>query len=203
MANVAQAPITFQGPTTVATGTSTQIIQYNSTGTTNGFTAGNFALISPESNILNGVRFSVKYSGWYKSHGASQAVALGLNLNAYTSATAPTGNGTATCTPVSSGPLLAGTTYNFSFSQDFIGTSQASTVVGSNPVVLFAAAPVTYSAGTTAIACTFAGPSQTEPITGVNNTISWPLAQFYATFADAVSDTTATLALTEFYMQVS
>src|SRR5580698_7391516 len=116
---VAPAPVQFSGPYTVLTGTSVQYIPTTAAGVTAGLPSGNFALTAPESNLLNGSKFSVVFGGWFKSHGTSQTLAVGLYCNPFTSATAPTGNGTLTsATATASGTLTAGTYYDFSFTQD-------------------------------------------------------------------------------------
>ena len=201
MPNIAQAPVLFSGPYTVLTGTSVQYIPFTSAGVTAGYPSGNFTLVSPESNFLNGANFTVNFSGWFKSHGTSQTLAVGLYCNPYTSATAPTGNGTLTsATATASGTLTTATYYDFTFSQKMFGEANANTLTFETPVIYIAGASVSQAANTTPLAVTFASSSQTEPITGVNNTNNWPLANFYVGITDGVSDTTATLQLTEFYI---
>jgi hypothetical protein len=204
MPNLAQAPVQFSGPYTVLAGTSVQYIPVTSAGVTAGYPSGNLALIAPESNLLNGTRFKVNFGGWYKSHGTSQTLAVGLYCNPYTSATAPTGNGTLTsATAVASGTLTTATYYDFVFSQEMFGEANANTLTFFTPTIYIAGASVTQAANTTPLAVTFASASQTEPITGVNNTVDWPLANFYVGITDGVSDTTATLQLTEFYISAA
>jgi hypothetical protein len=201
MANIAQAPVQFSGPYTVLTGTSVQYLPFTSAGVTAGYPSGNFTLITPEANLLNGTRFKVNFSGWYKSHGTSQTLALGLYCNPYTSSTAPTGNGTLTTgTATASGTLTAGTYYDFSFQQEFFGEANANTLTCFAPTIYIAGVAVSQTANTTPITVTFTTAIQTEPITGINNLVNWPLAQFYVGITDGVSDTTATLQLTEMFI---
>jgi hypothetical protein len=201
MANIAQAPVQFSGPYTVLTGTSVQYIPTTAAGVTAGLPSGNFFLTAPQSDLLNGASFRVRFGGWYKSHGTSQTLALGLYCNPFTSSNNPTGNGTLTsATAVASGTLTAGTVYNFYFNQEFFGDSTAGTLSFGTPTILIAGAGVTQASSTTPLAVTFASGSQTSPVTGINTTYDWPLANFYVGITDGVSDTAATLQLTEFYM---
>jgi hypothetical protein len=201
MANIAQAPVEFSGPYTVLTGTAVQYIQTTAAGVTAGLPSGNFFLTSPQSDLLNGERFVVQFSGWFKSHGTSQTLAIGLYANPFTSSSNPTGNGTLTsATAVASGTLTAGTYYDFTFSQVMFGESNANTLTFGTPTIYIAGAAVTQAQNSTPLAVTFGNASQTEPITGINNTFDWPLANFYVAVTDGVSDTTATLQLTEFFI---
>ena len=201
MANIAQAPVAFSGPYTVLTGTSVQYIPTIAAGVTAGLPSGNFFLTTPQSDLLNGARFKVSFGGWYKSHGTSQTLAVGLYCNAFTASTNPTGNGTLTsATAVASGTLTAGTFYDFVFSQEFFGDANANTLTCFTPSIYIAGASVTQAQNSSPIAVTFASGSQTSPVTGINTTYDWPLANFYVGITDGVSDTTATLQLTEFYV---
>jgi hypothetical protein len=200
MANIAQAPVQFSSYTTLS-GTSVQIIPVNAAGVLAGLASGNFPLISPQSDLLNGERFKVNFGGWVKAHGTSQTFAVGLYCNPYTSSTAPTGNGTLTsATATASGTLTAGTFYDFVFSQEFFGDANANTLTCLTPSVYIAGATLSQAQLSTPIAVTFASASQTSPITGVNTTYDWPLANFYVGVTNSVSDTTETLQLTEFYI---
>jgi hypothetical protein len=201
---IATAPVAFSGPYTVLTGTAVQYLPFTAAGVTAGNPSGNFKLIATESDLLNGVDFSMTFAGWFKSHGSSQTLAVGLYCNPYTSATAPTGNGTLTsATATASGTLTAATTYDFFFTQKFVGSSNSGTLTFQTPTIYIAGASVSQAANTTPLAVTFVTSSQTEPITGINNSFVWPLADFYVGITDGVSDTTATLQLTEMYLSQS
>ena len=203
MANIANAPVVFSGPYTTLTGTGVQYIPTTAAGVTAGLPSGNFFLTGPQSDLLNGSAFTVNFSGWYKSHGTSQTLAIGLYCNPFIASTNPTGNGTlTTVTAVASGTLTAGTTYDFSFSQRIFGEANANTLNFFNPVVSAAGGNIitTQTGLATPLAVTFASASQTSPITGINITYNWPLANFYVAITNGVSDTAATLQLTEFFI---
>lgn len=193
------APVLFS-LTTSATGTSAQSFQVSSAGVSAGLTAGNFYLDSPSSNLLNGRRFVVTAAGWVKAHGASNTFAPGLQIYPWntTVAGARTAAGTATFTPVASGQLIAGTFYDFVVTQQFFGEANANTLTCFAPVVYVGGTVVTIASTAAAQTVAFASSSQTEPITGINNTTDYPLASFTCTFANTVSDTTATAQLTYF-----
>lgn len=201
---VAQAPVAFSGPMTSASGTSNQIFQVTSAGTSAGLAAGNFYLDSPSSNLLNGRLFEVVYGGWAKAHGATQGLYMGLQIFPWNTSVsgAKTASGTNTYTPLTSASLTAGTFYDFQVSQKFFGDANANTLTCFAPVVYVAGAAVTISAVASAVTVAFASASQTEPITGINNTTDYPLASFAAYFINGVSDTTETLQLTQFSLQV-
>jgi len=204
MANIAQAPVSFSGPYTILTGTAVQYLPFTAAGVTAGYPSGNFTLISPEANLLNGTRFKVQFGGWFKSHGTSQTLALGLYCNPYTSATAPTGNGTLTTgTATASGTLTTATYYDFFFEQEMFGEANANTLTFAAPTIFTAGVAVSQTANTTPLAVTFTTANQTEPITGINNLVNWPLAQFYIGLTAGVSDTTATFQLTEMYISAA
>lgn len=201
MPNIAQAFVQFSGPYTVLTGTAVQYIPTTAAGVTAGLPSGNFFLTTPQSDLLNGERFQVNVGGWYKSHGTSQTLAVGLYCNPFIASTNPTGNGTLTsATATASSALTAGTFYDFVFTQQFFGDANANTLTCFTPTVYIAGAVLSQAQNSTPIAVTFASGSQTSPITGINNTYDWPLANFYVAITDGVSDTTATLQLTEFYI---
>lgn len=198
---LAEAPVQFSSYTTVA-GTSAQKIQVNAAGVLAGL-SGNLYLTAPAANLINGTRFKVVVGGWVKSHGASQTVAPGLLLHPYTSAgIAPATNdaGTATFTPVASGTLTQGTTYDFTITQEFFGESNANTLTCFAPQVYMNGVSITIASTASAQAVTFGVASQASPITGVNNTVNFPLANFSVSLTNSVSDTAETAALTEFYI---
>jgi hypothetical protein len=192
-----QAPVLYSAMTS-ASGTSAQLWQVSATGVTAGLAAGNFNLVAGPSNNLNGRRFNITYGGWVKAHGASQTIAPGLQIFPYNTTVAggPTASGTATFTTVASGQLIAGTFYDFIVSQDFFGEANANTLTCFAPSVYVGGTQVTIAATSAAITVAFNVASQTEPITGENNTTDYPLANFTPTFANTVSDTTETLQLT-------
>lgn len=189
---------------TSGSGTSAQLWQVSSTGTTAGVTAGNLNLVAGPSNNLNGRRFVISYGGWVKSHGASQTLAFGLQIFPYNTSVVggPTVAGTATYTPVASGGLIAGTFYDFIVQQTFFGEANANTLTCEAPTVYVAGVQVAIATVPAAITVAFNTASQTEPITGVNNTTDYPLANFTPTFANTVSDTTETLQLTTFALEL-
>ena len=199
-----QAPVLYSAMTS-ASGTSAQLWQVSSTGTTAGVTAGNFNLIAGPSNNLNGRRFSVTYGGWVKAHGATQEIAFGLQIFPWNTSVAggPTVSGTNTFTAVNSGVLTAGTFYDFIVSQDFFGEANANTLTCLAPSVYVGGTQVTIASVAAAITVAFNPASQTEPITGINNTTDYPLAYFVPTFANTVSDTTETLQLTQCNVQLT
>jgi hypothetical protein len=201
---VNQAPVAFSLMTS-ASGTSAQVLQVSSTGVTAGIAAGNFYLDSASSNLLNGRRFQVSAGGWVKAHGATQTFAPGLQILPWntTVAGARTASGTATFTPVASGTLTAGTFYDFSVTQEFFGEANANTLTCFAPAVYVAGTQVTISSVASAQTVAFASASQTEPITGINNTTDYPLASFVFSFTNSVSDTVETLQLTQFSLQVT
>jgi hypothetical protein len=203
---VAQAPVAFSAMTS-ATGTSAQLWQVSAAGVTAGLTAGNFYLDSPSSNLLNGRRFEVTYGGWIKAHGATQGVYMGMQIFPWntTVSGARTASGTNTYTPLSSISLTAGTFYDFVVTQQFFGESNANTLTFFAPVVYVAGSQVTIASSsslTGGVTVAFASASQTEPITGVNTTTDYPLASFVPTIQNGVSDTTQTMQLTTFNLQV-
>jgi hypothetical protein len=189
---------------TSASGTSAQLWQVSSTGTTAGVTAGNLNLVAGPSNNINGRRFEVSYGGWVKAHGATQEIAFGLQIFPFNTSVAggPTVSGTNTFTAVNSGVLTAGTTYDFIVTQQFFGEANANTLTCFAPSVYVGGSQVTIASVASAITVAFASASQTEPITGINNTTDYPLANFTPTFANTVSDTTETLQLTTFTLQL-
>lgn len=189
---------------TSGSGTSAQVWQVSSTGTTAGVTAGNLNLVAGPSNNLNGRRFVVSYGGWVKAHGATQEIAFGLQIFPYNTSVAggPTASGTATFTPVNSGVLTAGTYYDFAVIQQFFGEANANTLTCFAPTVYVGGSQVTIASVASPITVAFNTASQTEPINGVNNTTDYPLANFSPTFANTVSDTTETLQLTTFALEL-
>jgi hypothetical protein len=202
---VNQAPVAFSAMTS-GSGTSAQVWQVSSTGTSAGVTAGNLYLDSASSNLLNGRRFQVSVGGWVKAHGATQTFAPGLQIFPWNTTVAGgrTASGTATYTSQASGTLTAGTFYDFVIMQEFFGEANANTLIclpasvyvnsGTAIASTTAASPITVS---------FASASQTEPITGINATTDYPLASFAVTFANSVSDTVETMQLTSFSLQVT
>jgi hypothetical protein len=198
----AQAPVAFS-LTTSATGTSAQAFQVSSAGTSAGLTAGNLYLDSASSNLMNGRRFVVTAAGWVKAHGGTQTIAPGLQIYPWntTVAGARTASGTATFTPVASGTLVAGTFYDFVVTQQFFGEANANTLTCFAPVVYVAGSVVSIVTTASAQTVAFASASQTEPITGINNTVDYPLASFTCTFTNSVSDTVETLQLTQFSIE--
>jgi hypothetical protein len=192
------APVAYSLMTS-GSGTSAQLWQVSSTGTSAGVTAGNFYLDSASSNLLNGRKFSVTVGGWFKAHGATQTVAVGIQIFPWNTTVSGgrTASGTATFTPVASGSLTAGTFYDFLIVQDFFGEANANTLTCLAPTVYFAGSPVTIVTTASAQTVAFASSSQTEPITGVNTTYDYPLASFVPTFTNSVSDTAMTAQLTQ------
>lgn len=193
------APVAFSAYTSVA-GTAAQTIQVSAAGVSAGLTAGNFYLDSPSSNLLNGQRFTITVVGWVKAHGATQTFAPGFQIYPWNTsvAGARTASGTATFTPVASGTLVAGTFYNFAITQSFFGDASAQTLTCQAPTVYVAGSPVTIVTTASAVTVAYSSESQTEPITGINNSTNYPLASFTVTFANSVSDTVETLQLTDF-----
>lgn len=192
------APVLYSAMTS-GSGTSAQVWQVSSTGTSAGVTAGNLYLDSQDSDKYNGRKFTVTAGGWFKAHGATQTVAVGLQIFPWntTVSAGRTASGTATFTPVASGSLTAGTFYDFLISQDFFGEANANTLTCLAPTVYFGGSPVSISSVASAQTVAFASASQTEPITGVNTTYDYPLASFCVTFTNSVSDTTMTAQLTQ------
>jgi hypothetical protein len=191
------APVAYSLMTS-GTGTSAQLWQVSSTGTSAGVTAGNFYLDSTDSDKLNGRKFNVTVGGWFKAHGATQTVAVGLQIFPWNTTVSGgrTASGTATFTPVASGTLIAGTYYDFLVSQDFFGEANANTLTCFAPTVYFAGSAVTIVTTASAQTVAFASSSQTEPINGVNATTDYALASFVPTFTNSVSDSTMTAQLT-------
>jgi hypothetical protein len=198
-----QAKVLFSAMTSAA-GTAAQPWQVSANGVTQGETAGNFYLNSQPSNNLNGRKFNVTYGGWVKAHGATQTIAFGLVLYPWNTSVAGAiaASGTNTYTAVASGSLTAGTFYDFVVSQDFFGEANANTLTCFAPTVYVAGSPVTIVTTASPITVAFASASQTEPITGVNATTDYPLASFNPTFTNSVSDTTETMQLTQFALQL-
>ena len=194
-----QAPVLFSAMTS-ASGTSAQLWQVSANGVTQGLTAGNFNLVSGPSNNLNGRRFNITYGGWVKAHGATQEIAFGLQIFPFNTTVSggPTVSGTNTFTAVNSGVLAAGTFYDYIVSQDFFGEANANTLTCFAPSVYVGGSQIVIASVAAAITVAFNVASQTEPITGENNTTDYPLANFTPTFANTVSDTTETLQLTTF-----
>ena len=198
-----QAKVAFSAMTS-ASGTAAQAWQVSATGVTQGETAGNFYLNSQPSNNLNGRKFNITYAGWVKAHGATQTIAFGLVLYPWNTSVAGAiaASGTATYTAVASASLTAGTFYAFVVSQDFYGQVNADTLTCFAPTVYVAGSPVTIVTTASPITVAFASASQTEPINGVNATTDYPLASFNPTFTNSVSDTTETMQLTQFALQL-
>jgi hypothetical protein len=198
----AQAPVAFSAYTTLS-GTTAQTVQVSSAGVSAGLTAGNLYLDSASSNLMNGRRFVVTAAGWIKAHGATQLVAMGLQIYPWntTVSGARTASGTSTFTPVNSGTLTAGTFYDFVITQQFFGEANADTLTCFAPVVYVAGSPVTIVTTASPVTVAFASASQTEPINGVNNTTDYPLASFTCTIANNVSDTVETMQLTQFSVE--
>ena len=189
---------------TSASGTTAQLWQVSSTGTSAGVAAGNLNLVAGPSNNVNGRRFEVSYGGWVKAHGATQEIAFGLQIFPFNTTVSggPTVSGTNTFTAVNSGVLTAGTFYDFIVNQQFFGEANANTLTCFAPTVYVGGTQVTIASVAAAITVAFASSSQTEPITGINSTTDYPLANFTPTFANTVSDTTETLQLTTFNLQL-
>lgn len=194
-----QAPVAYSLMTS-GSGTSEQLWQVSSTGTSAGVAAGNFYLDSPASNLINGRKFNVTYGGWVKAHGASQNIKFGLQIFPWNTsvAGARTASGTDTFTTVTSAQMIAGTYYDFLVSQDFFGEVNADTLTCTLPTVYVAGSQVTIVTPASAQTVAFASASQAEPGNGLNEVAStnYPLASFVPTFVNAVSDTTMTLQLT-------
>jgi hypothetical protein len=117
-----------------------------------------------------------------------------------------TASGTNTFTPLSSISLTAGTFYDFYVKQEFFGESNANTLTFFAPTVYVAGSQVTIASSsslTGGVTVAFASASQTEPITGINLTTDYPLASFVPTIQNGVSDTTETMQLTSFSLQVT
>ena len=205
MAYVTNEAAVLYSLTTSVAGTSAQLFQVSSTGTSAGVAAGNFYLTAGPSNILNGRRFNISAGGWVKAHGATQTFAPGLQIFPWNTSVSggPAASGTTTFTPVASGTLTAGTYYDFFITQDFFGDANANTLTCFAPTVYVAGSPVTIVTTASAITVSFQSSSQTEPITGINNTTDYPLGYFGVSFANSVSDTTETAQLTTFVNQLS
>lgn len=194
-----QAPVAFSAYTSIA-GTAAQTMSVSAAGVSAGLTAGNFYLDATDSDKLNGRRFVVTAAGWIKAHGGTQTVAPGLQIYPWntSAAGARSASGTATFTPVASGTLVAGTYYDFVITQQFFGEANANTLTCFAPTVYVAGSVVTIVTTASAQTVSFASASQTEPITGINNTTDYPLASFTVTQTNSVSDTTQTSQLTYF-----
>ncbi len=192
------APVLYSAMTS-ASGTSAQVWQVSSTGTSAGVAAGNFYLDSASSNLLNGRKFTVTIGGWFKAHGATQTVAVGIQIFPWNTTVSGgrTASGTATFTPVASGSLTAGTFYDFLMVQDFFGEANANTLTCLAPTVYFGGSSVSIVSVASAQTVAFASASQTEPINGINTTYDYPLASFVPTFTNSVSDTVMTAQLTQ------
>lgn len=196
-----QAPVAFSAMTS-ASGTSEQLWQVSSTGTSVGnLTAGNFYLDSPSSNLLNGRKFTVTVGGWFKAHGATQTVAVGIQIFPWNTTVAGgrTASGTDTYTTVASGTLIAGTFYDFLIFQDFFGEINANTLTCLLPTVYFGGSKANVVTAASAQTVAFATAVQTEPGNGLNEVTSqnYPLASFVPTFTNSVSDTVMTAQLTQ------
>lgn len=195
-----QAPVAFSSYTSIAGSGNTQIIPVNATGVAQGLTAGNLYMNVGPSNNVNGRKFTVNAGGWVKAHGATQVIAFGLQIFPWntTVAGAIATSGTNTFTPVNSGQLTAGTTYDFQITQTFFGEANANTLTCFAPTVYVGGTQVSIATVASAVTVSYAVASQTEPITGINTTFDYPLASFAVTFANNTSDTVETLALTQF-----
>lgn len=209
MAIIANAPVGFCNTLTSASGTSEQIFQVSTAGTTAGLPAGDFYLFAnvagafgPSSNLIVNSKFVVTVGGWIKAHGTSQTVKPGLLWQTFTSGTSTLASSPAdTFTTVASGTLTAGTVYDFLIEQSFYLNVASATVSGALPLVMVAGAPVTITTLTAPLAVNnVATASQTEPITGVNNSLNYPCVAFTASITNSVSDTTETALITDFYM---
>jgi hypothetical protein len=205
MAYVTNEAAVLYSTTTAVAGTGAQLFQVNAAGVSAGTAAGNLYLTAGPSNILSGRRFNISAGGWVKAHGATQTFAPGLQIFPWNTSVAggQTVAGTATFTPVASGTLIAGTYYDFLVSQDFFGDVNANTLTCFAPTVYVAGSAVTIVTTSTPITVSFQSSSQTEPITGINNTTDYPLANFAVSFANSVSDATETAQLTTFINQLS
>jgi hypothetical protein len=201
---VNQAPVAFSAMTSGG-GSAAQLWQVSTTGTSAGVAAGNFYLDSSPSNLLNGRRFLVSVGGWVKAHGATQTFAPGLQIFPWNTTVAGgrTASGTATFTPVASGQLTSGTFYDFYVKQEFFGEANANTLTCFAPTVYVAGSPVTIVTTASPVTVAFASASQTEPITGINQTTDYPLASFVPTFANTTPDTVETMQLTSFSLEVT
>jgi hypothetical protein len=205
MAYVTNEAAVLYSTTTSVSGTSAQLFQVNAAGVSAGVAAGNFYLTAGPSNILNGRKFTVTAGGWVKAHGATQTFAPGLQIFPWNTSVAggPAVSGTVTFTPVASGTLVAGTYYDFIVTQDFFGDANANTLTCFAPSVYVAGSVVSISSTASAITVSFQSASQTEPITGINNTTDYPLGYFGVSFANTVSDTTETAQLTTFNVSLT
>ena len=97
--------------------------------------------------------------------------------------------------------MTAGTTYNFSLEQRFYGDVTSGTLNAFQPVVSVASANISTASSMSPLTASYASASQTEPITGINNTTDYPLASFVVSFANSVADTTETAQLTSFVLE--
>jgi hypothetical protein len=205
MAYVTNQGAVLYSTTTAVSGTSAQLFQVNSTGTSAGVAAGNFYMTSGPSNILNGRKFTVTAAGWVKAHGATQTFAPGLQIFPWNTSVAggPAVSGTATFTPVASGTLVAGTYYDFVIQQSFFGDANADTLTCFAPFVYVAGTQVTIVTLPAAITVSFQSALQTLPVSGINNITDYPLGYFGVSFANSVSDTTETAQLTTFSVELT
>lgn len=199
-----QAPVAFSLFTT-ASGTAEQPLQVSAAGVTAGLTAGNFTLVTPPANEVQGNRFKVYAAGWVKAHGATQTVKLALQWQAYSTTGGLLFSPVDTFTPNASGTLVAGVFYDFLIEQEFYGEPNSGNLYAVPAVNYYiggqAAITATAIAPATLFCPNLLSASQTEPITGVNNSYNWPAANFYVTITNSVSDTVETIQLTQFAME--
>jgi hypothetical protein len=177
-------PISF----TQATGTSAQVIK-------NGSSA---LVLTVGGQILNGRPFKIVAQGYYKSHGTSQTMALGIQGAAYsTSAFSGTQLGTSTA----SGTMTAGTVYPWYVELDAFADNTSgimsgvfSAADGVTPTKTAAAVVANLLTGIT-FGTNNVGTNVTNPLAAAQT----PALQFALTFTAGVSDTAGIVSVSSFY----
>ncbi len=198
---VSQAPVAFMGQATGAA-TTEQIINYNTAGVSAGH-SGVVYLDSPSANLLGGRFFTVKLGGTIVAHGATQTVKIGLVWYPWVAGGTRSSTAADTFTLTSaSAALTSGTSYDFALQQTFYAATGASTVVAFAPSFYWIGAALVVAGTVTApLATVYSVAPQTEPITGINNTVNFPCVSFAASITNSVADTTETFTVTEFLLE--
>jgi hypothetical protein len=173
---------------TQGSGTSAQVIK-------NGSSA---LVLTVGGQFLNGKPFVITAQGFYKSHGASQTMAIGFQGAAYsTSAFSGTQLGTGTA----SGTMTAGTVYPW-FLQAEVAADNTSGILTGFYTVLDGVTPTLKAPTILAnllTGITFGtnnvGTNVTNPLAAAQT----PALQFALTFTAGVSDTAGIVSVTSFY----
>jgi hypothetical protein len=161
-------------------------------------------ITSPQADQIVSNTFKVTASGTIVAHGATQTVKVAL-LWAAISASGVIGVPVDTFTPVASGTLIAGTSYDFVIEQEFYaGSAAQGTIVPLGlPTVFVGGVAVNVTTGLPSpLACpnisSFVQAATNNGIVVTENNL--PPIAFALSIANSVSDTAETVQINQFYL---